>query len=59
MGAIIAEKILRENPELVKAFTGLPEQVFWVLVQAVEAQLPAYEDERPTRPDRHYLTWWE
>ncbi len=25
MGAIITEKILRENPELVKAFTGLPE----------------------------------
>jgi hypothetical protein len=52
MGAIITEKILRENPELVKAFTGLPEQMFWALVQAVEAQLPAYEYERHERPDR-------
>jgi hypothetical protein len=52
MGAIITEKILRENPELVKAFTGLPDQAFWALVQAVEAQLPAYEQERHERPDR-------
>ena len=52
MSAIITEKILRENPELVKAFTGLPDQVFWSLVQAMEAQLPAYEHERHERPDR-------
>ena len=52
MGTIITEKTLRENPELIKAFTGLPEQEFWALVQAVETQLPAYEDERHTRPDR-------
>jgi len=53
MGAIITEQMLRENPELVQAFTGLSEPAFWALVQAVEAQLPAYEDERHTRPDRH------
>jgi hypothetical protein len=52
MGAIITETILHETPELVRAFTGLPEQVFWSLVQAVEAQLPAYEHERRERPDR-------
>ena len=52
MGTIITEKTLRENPELIKAFTGLPEQEFWALVRAVETQLPAYEDERHTRPDR-------
>ncbi len=52
MGAIITEKILRENPELVKAFTGLPEPVFWTLVHAVEAQLPAYEHARHERADR-------
>jgi hypothetical protein len=52
MGVIITERVLRENPELVKAFTGLPEQEFWSLVQAVEAQLPAYEHERRERPDR-------
>jgi hypothetical protein len=32
MGVIITERVLRENPELVKAFTGLPEQEFWSLV---------------------------
>jgi len=52
MGAIITEKILRENPELVKAFTGLPAETFWELVHAVEVQLPAYERERHERPDR-------
>ena len=52
MGAIITERILRENPELVKAFTGLPAETFWELVHAVEVQLPAYEHERHERPDR-------
>ena len=52
MSAIITEKILRENPELVKAFTGLPAETFWELVHAVEVQLPAYERERHERPDR-------
>jgi hypothetical protein len=52
MGAIITEKILLENPELVKAFTGLPAETFWELVHAVEVQLLAYERERHERPDR-------
>ena len=52
MDAIITEKILRENPELVKAFTGLPDQAFGAPAQTVEAQLPAYEQERHARPDR-------
>lgn len=52
MGAIITEKILLENPELVKAFTGLPAETFWELVHAVEVRLPAYERERHERPDR-------
>ena len=33
MGAIITETILREQPELVNAFTGLPEKVFWSLLK--------------------------
>ena len=41
MGAFITEKILRENPELVKAFAGLPDQVFWVLVRALFADCRA------------------
>lgn len=52
MGAIITEKILRENPDLVKVFTGLPAPAFWALAEAVEARLPAYEHERHERPDR-------
>lgn len=52
MGAPITENILHENPDLVKALTGLPAEVFWELVQAAEAGLPAYEEERHERPDR-------
>ena len=52
MGAPITENILHENPDLVKALTGLPAEVFWELVQAVEAGLPAYEAERHERPER-------
>jgi hypothetical protein len=52
MGAPITEDILHENPELVKALTGLPAEVFWELVQAAEAGLPAYEEERHERADR-------
>jgi hypothetical protein len=49
---MITEKTLRENSVLVKAFTGLPAEVFWTLVKGVEAQLPEYECERHERPDR-------
>jgi len=52
MGAPITEKILHENPELVKALTGLPHEEFWELVKKAEARYPAYERERLERPDR-------
>jgi hypothetical protein len=50
--AMLTEKTLRENPILVKAFTGRPAEVFWELVRKVEARLPEYEYERHERPDR-------
>jgi hypothetical protein len=52
VSAIIIEKMLRENPVLVKAFTGLPFDAFWKLIRDVGARLPEYEHERLERPDR-------
>jgi hypothetical protein len=49
---MLTEKTLRENPILVKAFTGQPAEMFWELVRKVEARLPEYEYERHERPDR-------
>lgn len=52
MSAIITEEILRKNPELVKAFTGLPAEALWELVKRMEARYGEYEQERLERPDR-------
>lgn len=52
MSAIITDEILRENPDLVKALTGLPAEVFWDLVEKVTVRYPEYEQERLERPDR-------
>ena len=49
---MITEKILRSNPALVKALTGLPADVFWQLIEDLEARLPEYERQRHERPDR-------
>ncbi len=49
---MLTEKHLRENPLLIKAFMGLPEEVFWQLVADMEAKLPEYELERLEREDR-------
>lgn len=56
MSAIITAEILRENPELVKAFTGLPAEVFWELVKGMEAGYAEYEQRRFDRPDRQRAT---
>jgi hypothetical protein len=50
---MLTEKHLRENPLLIKAFMGLPAEVFWLLVTAIAAKVPAYELERLDREDRH------
>jgi hypothetical protein len=49
---MLTEKHLRENSLLIKAFMGLPEEVFWQLVADMEAKLPAYELKRLDREDR-------
>ncbi|MBI3422262.1 MAG: transposase [Acidobacteria bacterium] len=51
---VITEKTLRENSVLVKAFTGLPAEAFWELVNKTEVQLPdaSRERQRHERPDR-------
>lgn len=49
---MLTAKHLRENPLLIKAFMGLPFEVFWQLVADMEAKLPEYELERLEREDR-------
>lgn len=43
---MITEKVLRINPVLIKAFTGLPEDDFWQLIEDLEARFPEYERQR-------------
>jgi hypothetical protein len=49
---MITEKHLRDNPALIKAFTGLLENVFWQLISDLKAKMPEYERQRHERPDR-------
>jgi hypothetical protein len=49
---VLTEKHLRENPLLIKAFMGLPAEVFWQLVANIAVKLPAYELKRLDREDR-------
>jgi hypothetical protein len=49
---MLTEKSLRENPLLIKAFTGLPSEAFWGLVNKAETRLAEYERERHDRPER-------
>jgi hypothetical protein len=49
---MLTEKSLRENPSHIKAYTGLPSEVFWELVNKAQAKVAAYERERLDRPDR-------
>lgn len=49
---MLTEKHLRENPLLIKAFMGLPAEVFWQLVADMTHKLPAYELKRLDREDR-------
>ena len=49
---MITEKILRSNPALIKALTGLPAGEFWQLIAEMKAKEPEYERQRHERPDR-------
>jgi len=49
---MITERHLRDNPALIKALTGLVEDVFWQLISDLKAKMPEYEHQRHERPDR-------
>lgn len=49
---MITERILRGNPALIKALTGLPADDFWQLIEELEAKFPEYERQRHERLDR-------
>ena len=49
---MFTEKELRKNPALIKAFTGLPGELFWELIKKMEEELPEYERQRHERAER-------
>ncbi len=49
---MLTVKHLLENPLLIKAFMGLPFEVFWQIVADIETRLPEYEIERLKSEDR-------
>ncbi len=49
---MFTEQRLRDYPQVVKAFMGLPAESFWELVQQVQEHLPAYDRQRLARPGR-------
>ena len=49
---MFTEQILHENPGMIKAFMGIPAEVFWMIVQVVERVLPALDQQRLERSDR-------
>jgi DDE superfamily endonuclease len=50
---MLTEQSLRDHPALVKAFTGVPADQFWELLQFMTNQLPAYTHQRAAHADRH------
>lgn len=51
---MFTEAMLRRNPAVVKAFTGIPAEDFWAMCVRMETQLPEYEAQRLNRPDRQH-----
>lgn len=49
---MFSEESLRQYPEVVKAFTGIPSERFWEMLKAMEEQAEAYERERHERAER-------
>src|SRR3989475_1161926 len=50
--AVFTESSLRQHPAVIKAFTGLPAEAFWDLIEKIKEHLPAYEAQRLRRADR-------
>jgi hypothetical protein len=49
---MFTEHSLRDNPALVKAFTGVPADQFWELIAYMTDHLPAYTQQRLARVER-------
>jgi hypothetical protein len=49
---MFTEASLRQYPEIVKAFTGIPGGTFWEMMEAISEQADEYEQERHERADR-------
>jgi hypothetical protein len=46
LNPMFTERGLRQSPVVIKAFTGLPAEAFWALIEKIKEQLPAYEAQR-------------
>jgi hypothetical protein len=49
---MFTESSLRQHPTVIKAFTGLPAEAFWNLLEKIKEPLPACEAQRLGRTDR-------
>lgn len=49
---MFTEQIMHEHPTIIKAFMGIPAEVFWMLVKVVAQVLPEVDCERLERPER-------
>ena len=49
---MFTEQILHENPGMIKAFMGIPAEVFWMIVEIVIRVLPNIDDQRLERRNR-------
>jgi len=49
---MFTEEILRQNPGMIKAFMGIPTEVFWMIVEVVLRVLPDVDRQRLERTDR-------
>lgn len=49
---MFTERMLRNNAALIPAFTGIPADEFWAMLEQMETKFPEYEVERHSRDDR-------
>jgi hypothetical protein len=49
---MFSEESLRQHPEVVKAFTGIPSERFWEMIEEMAQQAERYERERHERRER-------
>jgi len=49
---MFTEEIMHEHPTIIKAFMGIPAEVFWLIVKVASQILPEVDRERLENPDR-------